>query len=120
MEELSARIRALYRRKRDYRIKSFSFANLELDTEASELRAHNAIALSLKEVRLLGCLLSNPERYTPAKELLSEVWSGEEASLGVLQMYVSFLNAKLASVKANAVIDGDTANGYRIREVRDV
>ena len=120
MEELSARIRALYRRKRDYRVKSFSFANLELDAETSELRAHNTIALSLKEVRLLSCLLSNTGRCMPAAELLSEVWSGEDASPVVLQMYVSFLNAKLMSVKAAAVINGDTESGYRIREVGNV
>ena len=39
MEELHARLRALYRRKREYKVRTLSFGNLELDTEASELRA---------------------------------------------------------------------------------
>ena len=51
MEELSARLRALERRKRDYKARSLSFGNIELDTEASELRARNTISLAYKEAR---------------------------------------------------------------------
>ncbi|MBQ5969001.1 MAG: response regulator transcription factor [Clostridia bacterium] len=120
MEELSARLRALYRRKRDYKTRLFSFGNLELDTEASELRAHNTIALALKEARLLSCLLSTAGQEWPADTLLSEVWPGEDVSSDLVQMYISFLNAKLASVRANAVIEKSAANGYRILEVSDV
>ena len=120
MEELSARLRALYRRKRDYKTRLFSFGNLELDTEASELRAHNTIALALKEARLLGCLLSNTGQEWSADTLLSEVWPGEDVSPDLVQMYISFLNAKLASVRANAVIEKSAANNYRILEVSDV
>lgn len=120
MEELSARLRALYRRKRDYKTRLFSFGNLELDTEASELRAHNSIALALKEARLLSCLLSNTGQEWTADTLLSEVWPGEDASSDLVQMYISFLNAKLASVRANAVIKKSAANSYRILEVSDV
>jgi hypothetical protein len=32
-------------------------------------------------------------------------------------MYVSFLNAKLQSVRASATIDGDMTHPYRIREI---
>ena len=117
MDELSARLRALNRRRRDYKVRTLSFSNLELDTEASELRAHNTIGLALKEVRLLSCLLSNADRTMTAEELLSEVWPGEGASAEAVWMYVSFLNAKLQSVRASATIDGDMTHPYRIREI---
>ena len=117
MEELYARLRALYRRKREYRVRTLSFGNLELDTEASELRAHNTIGLALKEVRLLSCLLSNAERALTAQQLLNEVWPGEGASPEVVWMYVSFLNAKLQSVRANVVIDGDRNTPYQVRMI---
>ncbi|MBR7071798.1 MAG: response regulator transcription factor [Clostridia bacterium] len=120
MEELNARLRALYRRKRDYKTRTFTFGNLELDTESSELRAHNSIALSQKEVRLLCCLLSNTDKDMTVSELLSEVWTGEDASADIVWMYISFLNAKLQSVKANAAIQISDASGYRITEVKDV
>ena len=117
MEELHARLRALNRRKREYKVRSLSFGNLELDTEASELRAHNTIGLALKEVRLLSCLLSNADRALTAQQLLDEVWPGEGASAEVVWMYVSFLNAKLQSVQANVVIDGDRNTPYRVRMI---
>lgn len=120
MEELSARIRALYRRKRDYKTRMLSFGNIELDTESSELRAHNTIALSQKEVRLLCCLISNTEKDMTADEILADVWSGEEVLQDVVWMYISFLNAKLKSVKANVIISAENSNGYRITEVKNV
>ena len=117
MEELSARLRALNRRKREYRVRTLSFANVQLDTEASELRAHNTIGLALKEVRLLSCLMSNADREMTAEELLGEVWPGEDATVDAVWMYVSFLKAKLKSVQAKATIDGGKAQPYRIREI---
>ena len=117
MEELSARLRALNRRRREYKVRTLSIGNLELDTETSELRAHNTIGLASKEVRLMCCLLSNTDRDVPASELLDEVWPNEEATHETVWMYVSFLNAKLKSVQANVTIDGDREQPYRIREI---
>ncbi len=116
MEELSARLRALERRKRDYKARSLSFGNIELDTEASELRARNTISLAYKEVRLLECLITNSEREIPAAELLREIWAGEDADVDTVWMYVSFLQAKLHSVQANVVISGDRGHSYQLRE----
>ena len=116
MEELSARLRALERRKRDYKARSLSFGNIELDTEASELRARNTISLAYKEVRLLECLITNSEREIPAAELLREIWAGEDADVDTVWMYVSFLQAELQSVQANVVISGDRGHSYQLRE----
>ena len=116
MEELSARLRALERRKRDYKARSLSFGNIELDTEASELRARNTISLAYKEVRLLECLITNSEREIQAAELLREIWAGEDADVDTVWMYVSFLQAKLQSVQANVVISGDRGLSYQLRE----
>ena len=116
MEELSARLRALERRKRDYKARSLSFGNIELDTEASELRARNTISLAYKEVRLLECLITNSEREIPAAELLREIWAGEDADVDTVWIYVSFLQAKLYSVQANVVISGDRGHSYQLRE----
>lgn len=116
MEELSARLRALVRRKRDYKTPVIHFSNIELDTESSELRAHNTIALALKEVRLLGFLLSNPGRDITTEEIISEVWPGEDVGEDAVWMYISFLKAKLESVKANAAILGEKGGTYCLKE----
>ena len=117
LEELGARLRALNRRKRDYKVRTLSFGNFELDTENSELRAHNTIGLAQKEVRLLSCLIGNADRGMTVEALLEDVWPHESAGAETVWMYVSFLNAKLQSVHASATIDGDREHLYRIREI---
>ncbi len=115
MEELNARLRALGRRKREYRIRTMALGNVELDAETSELRAHNAIGLSLKELRLMSFFLSNPERELETRELLSEIWPGEQADADTVWMYVSFLRAKLQSVQANLTIEGSRDAAFRLK-----
>ena len=117
MEELSARLRALGRRKREYQVRVMSFGNLKLDTEASEIRARNTIGLAHKEVRLLSCLLANTDREMTAEELLKEVWSNEPADSDTVWMYISFLRAKLQSIQANVTIEGDREQPFRLKEI---
>ena len=117
LEELGARLRALSRRTREYKIRTLSFGNMHLDAETFELKAHNTIALALKEVRLLGCLMANADRTMTAEELLNEVWPGEDASAESVFMYISFLKAKLLAVQANVTIEGDRTHPYQIREL---
>ena len=117
MEELSARLRALYRRKREYKLRRLTYGNIELDTEQSELKARNAISLAFKEVRLLSCLIARAGEDVTARELLDEVWPGENASPDVVWMYVSFLQGKLQSVQANVAIEGDRDRAFRLKEI---
>lgn len=120
MEELSARLRALYRRKREYKVHTLTYGNIELDTEQSELKACNSISLAFKEVRLLGYLMGRAGELVTAQELLDEVWRGENAGTDTVWMYVSFLRGKLESVQANVTIDGDREHPFRLRGIDDV
>lgn len=120
MEELSARLRALSRRRREYKLHTLSFGNIRLDTEQSELRARNTIGLAYKEVRLLSYLISRAGEEVTAQELLAEVWPNEGAGADVVWMYVSFLRGKLESVQASVTIDGDRERPFRLREIDDV
>lgn len=115
MEELNARLRALDRRKRDYRTRTLSYGNLELDLETGELRAGNTINLAQKEVRLLSCLISHTDQEMTAEELLREVWPGEDARPESVWIYASFLQAKLLSVRANVTLEGDRNHPFRLR-----
>lgn len=117
MEELSARLRALCRRKREYKVRTFSFGNIELDTEQSELRAVNTISLSMKEMRLLGILIDHAGEEMTAGQLLDDVWPGENAGVDTVMLYISFLRGKLRSIQANVAIDGDKGTAFIIREI---
>ncbi|MBR0415228.1 MAG: response regulator transcription factor [Clostridia bacterium] len=117
MEEFSARLRALYRRKRTFEPRLLAFGNVELDTEAAELRAQNTIALAQKEVRLFAFLLSKRQEACSAEQILEEIWRGESATPDTVWMYISFLNAKLGAVKADVCIDTLQPHLYRLRQL---
>ncbi|MBR5336407.1 MAG: response regulator transcription factor [Lachnospiraceae bacterium] len=116
MEELNARLRALHRRMRDYKVRTLTYGNLELDTEQSELKAVNTISLALKEVKLLGYMIAHAGQDVTAGELLDEVWPGEDAGDDMVEMYISFLRGKLESVQANVTIMGDRERPFRLME----
>ena len=117
MEELSARLRALYRRKRDYRIRTLRYGNMELDTEQSELKAVNTISLAQKEIKLLVLLIERAGSGVSVREILDEVWPGEDADSKMVIMYISFLRGKLESVQADARIEGDGDGPFYIRVI---
>ena len=117
MEELSARLRALGRRKRDYRPRLLKFGNIELDMEQSELKAINTISLAQKEIRLLSYFIDHPDEEITAEDLIKEVWDKEQANNDMVMMYVSFLRGKLESVQANVMIECGEGQSYRIREL---
>ena len=117
MEELSARLRALYRRKRDYKIRKLTYGNIVLDMEQSELKAVNTISLAQKEMKLLGCLIDHAGEKVTVDEIIGEVWADDGANADVVMMYVSFIRGKLQSVLANVMIDGDKDTSFGIREI---
>ena len=109
MEELSARLRALYRRKRDYKVRTLTFGNIELDKEQSEMKAVNTISLAYKEMRLIAFLIGRAGEEVSTQEIMDEVWPGEDVNEDMVVMYISFLRGKLKAVQANVEIDGDSA-----------
>ena len=117
MEELSARLRALERRKREYKTRTMSFGNLVLDTETSEIRARNTIGLAHREAMLLSFLIRNKDREVTPEELLKEIWGSEPADPDTVWMYLSFLRAKMKSVQADAVLEGDPDHPVRLKEI---
>jgi two-component system, OmpR family, response regulator len=99
IEELVARVRAVLRRHGDdvERGRKLTFADLELDDDAHEVRrAGEVIELTPTEYRLLRYLLANAGRVLTRNQILDHVWDydfGGEAS--VLETYVSYLRRKV-------------------------
>ena len=120
MEELNARLRALDRRRREYKVRTLTYGNIALDTEQSELKAHNTIGLAFKEVRLLSCLIANAGQPMTAQALLQEVWPNEGAQEDVVWMYLAFLKGKLQAVQANVTIEGDGSHPILLKELDHV
>ena len=98
IEELSARLRAL-RRRRDVDPDRgiIHFADLVVDTASREVRrAGSLVQLTTKEYELLTFLMRNARVVLSRERLLEAVWGiSFDADTHVLEVYIGYLRGKL-------------------------
>ena len=116
MKELLARVRAMTRRRAEYSSDTMTFGDLSLDASTFELKAENAVRLSVREFELMQMLMRSPGQALDAGQLLSRVWEGEpEADEAALWLYISYLKRKLTAVASSVQIEGSPREGrYRL------
>ena len=110
LDELLARLKALYRRG-EVRSQVLRWGEVEvLVLERLVKRAGATVKLTSKEFEVLAVLMQNPGRAFTRAELLDRVWGfGFEHSSNVLDVYVSNLRAKLG----DDVVETVRGVGYR-------
>jgi DNA-binding response OmpR family regulator len=100
--ELAARVRTVLRRAGralDGERARFAFGDVEIDTQAREVRkGGQELRLTAKEFDLLAFLAANPRRVFGRDQLMSRVW-GYEAALdtGTVTVHVRRLREKIES-----------------------
>jgi DNA-binding response OmpR family regulator len=95
--ELTARCRALLRRRQQFADPVLRHGDLELNRiEHKVARAGRSISLTAKEFALLEYLLLHPGECVSRSELLTEVWRmTTETGTNVVDVYVNYLRRKL-------------------------
>jgi DNA-binding response OmpR family regulator len=119
--ELTARCRALLRRREQFSDPVLRHGDLELNRmERKVTRNGQLVELTVKEFSLLEFLLKRRGRCCNRSELLSEVWQmSPDAGTNVVDVYVNYLRRKLGSVSlegdiGNSVIETVRGEGYRM------
>jgi two-component system OmpR family response regulator len=98
LEEVIARVHALLRRAGTERADAvLSFADLEIDTAAHEVRRGGIrVELTPTEFALLRLFVTNAGRVLSKKQILDDVWEYDfGGNDGVIATYVSYLRRKL-------------------------
>ena len=97
LEELTARLRALLRRREPDAQRTLRFADLVVDTASREIhRGGRLIQLTTKEYELLVYFLRHPRQVLTREQLLDRIWGiNFEAETHVLEVYVGYLRNKL-------------------------
>ncbi len=97
IEELTARLRALRRRRDADPDRTLRFADLLVDTGSREVRrAGREVQLTTKEYELLTFFLRNARVVVSRERLLEAVWDiNFDADTHVLEVYVGYLRGKL-------------------------
>lgn len=112
--ELSARIKALYRRKDVVPSLTVEMGNLSLDKESrSVIVGEEAMAVSAKEYQLLILFCENPGKIYPREVLLAKIWNSKaEVDTKVVEATINNLRRKLESSSANVAIRNARNVGY--------
>lgn len=116
MGELLARIRAMLRRRENYKPDVLTFGDISLNPYSCELSTNNhSVALSKLECRLMETLLLHQGVYLSSEDILVSVWGYEtDAELGSVWVYISYLRKRLCELDAKSIICAKRNVGYRL------
>jgi DNA-binding response OmpR family regulator len=119
--ELTARCRALLRRREQFADPVLRHGDVELNRmERKVTRSGRTIELTVKEFRLLEFLMQRRGRCCSRAELLREVWQmSPDAGTNVVDVYVNYLRKKLGAATVDedvsyAVIETVRGEGYQM------
>lgn len=120
--ELSARCRAILRRRERFADPVLRFGDIEVNRMERQVRSQGvAVELTTKEFLLLEFLMKRRGECATRAELMTEVWRGSpESGTNVVDVYVNYLRKKLAGARvgdrdAESVIETVRGCGYRMR-----
>ncbi|KMJ57526.1 PhoB family transcriptional regulator [Bacillus sp. LL01] len=121
IEELLARIRALFRRmegKKEEAPNVLSFRELEVDLDARTVtRDDEQIDLTKREYDLLVVFMTNINRVLTRELLLDKVWElGSYAETNVVDVYVRYLRNKIDRPDDESYIQTVRGTGYVMRK----
>lgn len=120
LAELSARIRALFRRYSEIKPSILIYSNLQLNPNSQEVTyAGNRLSLTPKEYMILECFLRNPNQVLTRSAILDKLWSfdglsGEET----VRTHITNLRKKLkAAGSPETLIETVYGMGYRLTTI---
>jgi DNA-binding response OmpR family regulator len=122
--ELTARCRALLRRRQQFASPVLRFGEVEMNRMERSVRVEGApVELTAKEFALLEVLLQRQGTCCSRADLLKEVWQIDvKSETNVVDVYVNYLRKKLAAALPMAkelappsVIETLRGKGYRLR-----
>ncbi len=114
VEELFARLEALWRRARPGRRHILRYADIELDLVKRRVRRGDTeVTLSTRELDLLAYLMAHPEQVMEKGRILREVWGdGADEDANLLHVYANYLRNKLEGGRFPRVIHTVRGVGY--------
>ena len=116
-EELVARIKAVTRRRGEFRQDGLLvFGDIELNPLSLVLtHADKSFTLTQKESRLLEYLIENKNIRLSSGAIIEKVWGYDsDAEDGNVQAYISFLRKKLSSLGSGVHIGNVRGSGYML------
>ena len=118
MDEVLARVRALWRRPADQQTTVLEAEDLTLNTTTYEVkRGGKVIPLTSKEFSLLEYLLRNKGRPLSKDEIIGHVWDYDADVLpNTVEVYIRYLRQKIDDPFDKPIIHTARGFGYSVKE----
>lgn len=118
MGELLARVRAMLRRRDEFRPDIKTFGDISLNPYSYELsRGEKSVVLPKLEYQMMEVLIINRGIYLSSEDLLEKVWGYDsEADIGSVWVYISYLRKRLSGLGSRVTIRAKRNIGYRLEE----
>ena len=116
MRELLARIRAMLRRREDFRPDLISFGDLSLNMQSGEISVGEmSFQLPKQEYRLMEQLMLNHRMYLSTEDLLVKAWGyNTETDINSVWLYISYLRKRLIAMNSKVEIMSKRNIGYKL------
>ena len=114
--ELLARLRAMLRRKEDYKHDVIRFADIELDKSAMSVTCNKkSVRLNNKAFQLMEMLVEHPGAVLSIDQIMERIWGWDsDSEVNVVWVNISFLRKKLTELGAHAKIKAVRGVGYSL------
>ena len=116
MGELLARVRAMLRRREEFRPDLLSFGDLTLNIQSGTLSCGNThFVLPKQEYRLMEQLMINYNIFLSSEDLLIKAWGYDaETDINSVWLYISYLRKRLLAMESTVEIVSKRNIGYRL------
>ncbi|NDE08096.1 MAG: DNA-binding response regulator, partial [Chloroflexi bacterium] len=118
IEELTARLRALRRRREPDNERTLRFADLSVDTASREVRRGTRdVQLTTKEYALLEYMMRNKDRILSRSMIMQHVWKHDfDPESNIIDVYIKRVRQKIERPGQSQLIHSIRGVGYRMRE----
>lgn len=117
--ELLARVRAMTRRRGEFKGDELIFNKTTLDRGLHELVCKgNMVKLGHKEFQIMELLIQNSRQIIPKERFIEKIWGFDtEAEYNAIETYMSFLRKKLIAIHADVQIKTTRGIGYSLEDL---
>ena len=114
--ELLARVRAMLRRKEEFKPDVIKFSDIELDKSAMSISCGgSSVRLNNKAFQLMKMLVEHKGAVLSISQIMERIWGWDsDSEVNVVWVNISFLRKKLSELGAHAKIKAVRGVGYTL------
>ena len=121
-DELLSRVRAILRRREEYKPSILTFGDISLNPDSDMLLCNTgkSVRLSGREFQVMELFMRSPKAVLSADRIMERVWGWDsDAEINVVWVHISNLRKKLKAIGSKSTIHATRGLGYILEGEND-